>query len=85
MGDDNISRFTTRARYALMLARNEAQKVNADAVKPEHLLLAIFFSLLRVSSFWFLVSSFWFLGFKSVFHRLSAYGRRQPLRSAKSM
>ena len=40
MGDDNISRFTTRARYALMLARNEAQKVNADAVKPEHLLLA---------------------------------------------
>ena len=40
MGDDNISRFTPRARYALVLARREAQKVNADAVEPEHLLLA---------------------------------------------
>ena len=40
MGDDNISRFTPRARYALVLARREAQKVNADAVAPEHLLLA---------------------------------------------
>ena len=40
MGDDNITRFTPRARYALVLARREAQKVNADVVAPEHLLLA---------------------------------------------
>ena len=37
---DNINRFTPRAKYALVLARGEAQRVNADAVAPEHLLLA---------------------------------------------
>ena len=33
--------FTPRARHALVMARQEAQKMNADAVAPHHLLLAI--------------------------------------------
>ena len=33
--------FTPRARHALVMARQEAQKMNADAVAPHHLLLAM--------------------------------------------
>ncbi|MBR2372916.1 MAG: ATP-dependent Clp protease ATP-binding subunit [Lentisphaeria bacterium] len=40
MGQDNVNRFTPRARYALVLAREEALKVNAENITPEHLLLA---------------------------------------------
>ena len=39
MGHDNG--FTPRARYALVLAKEEAHKMNADAIAPHHLLLAL--------------------------------------------
>ena len=39
MGHDNG--FTPRARYALVIAKEEAHKMNADAIAPHHLLLAL--------------------------------------------
>ena len=39
MGHDNG--FTPRARYALVLAKEEAHKMNADSIAPHHLLLAL--------------------------------------------
>lgn len=33
--------FTPRARYALVIAREEAHKMNSDAIAPHHLLLAL--------------------------------------------
>ena len=39
MANDNG--FTPRARYALVMAKEEASKMNADAIAPHHLLLAL--------------------------------------------
>ena len=39
MGHDNG--FTPRARYALVIAKEEAHKMNADSIAPHHLLLAL--------------------------------------------
>ena len=39
MGHDNG--FTPRARYALVIAKEEAHKMNAEAIAPHHLLLAL--------------------------------------------